>query len=122
MKTILVADAEPGFRDLCAFALEPMGYRVVTVGDGASALAQVATRAFDLVLLDHHMPRVGGLEALAQIHALLPHLPILLISASVENNEGLSRDVLRAGASACLFKPLDLGHLVSAIEATFVAH
>lgn len=115
-RTILIADDEAGFRDLFAFALEPLGWQVIVVSDGAQAIAQAATRAFDVVVLDEHMPRVNGLDALDQIHALLPGMPVLMMSGSSEDPATFERDVLVRGAACCLFKPLELPALIEAVE------
>ncbi|MBK7861367.1 MAG: response regulator [Archangiaceae bacterium] len=114
--SILVADDEPGFRDLFSFALQPLGYRVTGVGDGAEAVAQAAMRPFDLVVLDHHMPRLSGLEALKQLKALMPQLKVMVVSGSADDRQLLEAEVLAAGAACCLFKPLELASLIQAVE------
>lgn len=114
--SILVADDEPGFRDLFSFALQPLGYRVTGVGDGAEAVAQAAMRPFDLVVLDHHMPRLSGLEALKQLKALMPQLKVMVVSGSADDRQLLEAEVLAAGAVCCLFKPLELASLIQAVE------
>lgn len=115
-RSILIADDEPGFRDLFTFALKPLGWRVTVVADGAQAVAQVAQRAFDLVLLDEHMPRLNGLDALTQIHALVPELPIVMMSGSSDEPSVFRSGALARGASGCLFKPVELPDLVEAVE------
>jgi CheY-like chemotaxis protein len=115
-RTILIADDEAGFRDLFAFALEPLGWRVTVVCDGAEAIAQAAMRAFDLVVLDQHMPRMNGLDALEQIRRLLPGMPVLMMSGSSEDPVAFETEVLARGAACCLFKPLELTALIEAVE------
>ncbi len=113
---MLVADDEAGFRDLFAFALEPLGWRVTGVADGAEALAQVATRPFDLVVLDEHMPGLNGLDALDQIHALMPDLPVVMMSGSSDAPAQFEAEAYARGAAGCVFKPLELPELVAAVE------
>lgn len=115
-RLVLIADDEAGFRDLLAFALEPLGFRITAVADGAEAVAQVAMRPFDLVVLDQHMPRLNGLDALKQIRALLPDLPVVMVSGSTERQVDFEAEVLSAGGACCLFKPLELQPLVTAVE------
>ena len=115
-RSILIADDEAGFRDLFASILEPLGFEVVTVSDGTQALAQVAMRAFDLVVLDEHMPRLNGLDALDQIHRLVPDLPVLMMSGSGEDPENFECEALARGAACCLFKPTELPVLINAVE------
>ncbi|MBL8951878.1 MAG: response regulator [Myxococcaceae bacterium] len=101
---------------MIAFALEPLGFRCLAVNDGAEAVAQVATRAFDLVMLDQHMPRMNGIEALKQIRSLLPDMPVVMLSGSTEEQGDFEAEVREAGAACCLFKPLELQPLLSAVE------
>lgn len=115
-RAILVADDEQGFRDLFTFALEPLGFRVVAVSDGAEAVAQVAMRPFDLVVLDDHMPHLNGLEALRQIHLLVPELPVVMMSGSAEHPKDFETQAMQLGAACCLFKPIELQPLLQAVE------
>jgi two-component system response regulator HydG len=114
--SILLADDEPGFRDLFAFAFEPLGHRITMVTDGAEAVAQAAMRPFDLVVLDLYMPRLSGLEALKQIKALVPATRVLLVSGDGDRPK-IEAEARAAGAALCLFKPLELEVLLDAVQA-----
>jgi CheY-like chemotaxis protein len=113
---VLMADDEQGFRDLFRFALEPLGHEVVTVCTGAEAVGRFMAEPFDLVVLDHHMPCLSGLEALVQIVRHTPGQKVLLISASAGHMPALEKDAVALGAVRCLAKPLELEELVSAVE------
>src|SRR5258708_4787069 len=64
---ILVVDDEPGMRDLLKLELEMSGYFVMTAGDGRQALDYVEKEKFQLVITDIMMPKMDGLELLAEI-------------------------------------------------------
>ena len=64
MKTILLADDNPGTVLLSRVELEDEGYHVLLARDGEEACRTVNEKAPDVVILDISMPRVGGLEAL----------------------------------------------------------
>lgn len=115
-RSILVADDEPGFRDLFRFTFEPLGFEVFTVADGVEALAAVEQRAFDLVVLDVHMPRMGGPEAFARLRETRPDQRILVISSSSDPARSFETAAVTAGAADCLFKPMDLDELIAAVE------
>jgi CheY-like chemotaxis protein len=115
-KSILVADDEQGIRDLLRFTLEPLGFEVSTAADGVEALEAVAARSFDLVLLDVHMPRLSGPEVLAKIRALRPTQRVLVVSSSSDASLSFEQRVAEYGASACLFKPVELDELLGSIE------
>jgi CheY-like chemotaxis protein len=114
--SILVADDEPGIRDLLLFTFEPLGYEVVVVQDGLEALRMVRARPFDLVILDVHMPNMGGPEALARIREHNPAQAVLVLSSGSDSNHSFERRLAAEGVFACLFKPVDLDELIGAVE------
>lgn len=88
--------------------LEDLGYtNVVCVNDPKLALATWTTFAPDLVLLDLHMPRVSGLDVLAQIRAEAGpgFLPVLMLTADASSEAKVR--ALSAGANDFLTKPFD---------------
>lgn len=94
--------------------LEIEGWRVEGCEDGATALQKIESRErYDLLLLDHDLPGVSGLELIRQARALshLRNTPIIMLSA-----DDCEADSRRAGADAFLQKPADLSHLISTIE------
>lgn len=115
-RSILVADDEVGLRDLSHFLLEPLGYEVVSVADGIEATEAIARRSFDLVILDVHMPRMGGPEAFAEIRRLRPAQRIVVVSSSLKVDRVAEEELLRGGVVTCLFKPVTLEELLGAIE------
>jgi signal transduction histidine kinase/CheY-like chemotaxis protein len=80
---VLLADDEDELRAVLAEMLEDwFGLEVVGVSDGQEALEVFSLRpeAFDLVILDATMPRMGGVEAFERMKALRPTLQGLLCS------------------------------------------
>jgi PAS domain S-box-containing protein len=79
---ILLAEDEPLVRRVARAALEREGYRVVEACDGLEAVERMRESAapVDLAVLDLSMPRMGGLEALAELRRLAPELPVILTS------------------------------------------
>jgi class 3 adenylate cyclase len=75
--------------------------------DGGEALEMLASRPFDLVLLDIVMPRVSGYEVLARLKAdpALRHLPVLVLSA-LDDIDAVAR-CLDMGAEDYLPKPFN---------------
>ena len=89
MRTVLFADDDKCFREICKRILEDEGYRVLLARNGSEAIDAIKTERPDLAILDIHMPLKGGLEAAEQIHALDPSLPIILYTA---NDDTCTRD------------------------------
>jgi DNA-binding response OmpR family regulator len=68
-QTVLVADDEEDIIELVRFRLEHDGYRVLTAADGEAALQLARDEHPDLCVLDVMMPKLSGLEVLAQLRA-----------------------------------------------------
>ncbi|MBI1753866.1 MAG: response regulator [Acidobacteria bacterium] len=82
-RLVLLADDEADLCDVLAEMLRDwFGLEVVTATDGLEALELFRQRpeAFDLVILDATMPRMGGVEAFQAMRTLRPHLPGILSS------------------------------------------
>ncbi len=80
---VLLADDEVDLREVMAEMLQDwFGLEVVSAADGQEALEVFSQRpeAFDLVILDATMPRMGGVEAFRAMQALRPGLPGILCS------------------------------------------
>lgn len=80
----LVADDEPDIRDFIGHVLERAGHVVTIAGDGAEVLAHVAEQDFDLVVLDHHMPRMTGLAVAVELRRTSPETKVLLMSGDLD--------------------------------------
>ena len=63
-KQILVVDDEPNIRLMFLTALEVPGRLVMPAPNGQAALDRLAEGGYDVVLLDLHMPGLGGMEVL----------------------------------------------------------
>ena len=112
-KTILICDDEPALRELVRASLND-GYRFAEASDGLVALELARDLEPDAVILDLMLPRLGGLEVLAQMQTddRLRHVPVLVITAWNETRE----DVLAAGAAEFVTKPFDPDKLKAVVE------
>ncbi|HWQ08220.1 MAG TPA: ATP-binding protein, partial [Holophaga sp.] len=82
---ILLVDDEPILLDTLCDALQAAGHAVEPVASGEAALARLAAPLrFDLVLLDHNMPGLSGLQTLIQIRQRHPGLPVILSSGFLD--------------------------------------
>jgi two-component system response regulator HydG len=112
--TILVVDDDPGHRTMLRTLLSGWGYAVTEADDGAAAIEKVQHQAFDLVLMDIRMIKISGLQALTEIKAFNPSIPVLIMTAfsSVET----AVEALKSGAYDYLTKPLDFDELRLTME------
>jgi DNA-binding NtrC family response regulator len=79
--TVLVIDDEEIIREALEALLTMEGYRVATAGSGQEGLDALASRSFDVVLLDLMLPDRNGLEVLEDIHRLDDDLPVIMVTA-----------------------------------------
>lgn len=83
---ILWADDEIDLLKPHILFLKSKGYEPVTVNNGRDALELVASRPFDLVILDENMPGLTGLETLQRVKEISPQTPVIMITKSEEEN------------------------------------
>ena len=84
--TILWADDEIDLLKPHIMFLRNKGYDVETVNNGRDALEMVENGHFDLIILDENMPGLTGLETLSRIKQVKPHIPVIMITKSEEEN------------------------------------
>lgn len=101
--TILVIDDAKDTLMLLEFDLIEAGYKVLTANGGEQALEILNRQAVDLVLLDLHMPKMSGMEVLANITALETAPPVIMLSASDDENDVVK--TLDVGAEDYVTKP-----------------
>jgi len=113
-KTILIVDDDNAHRTMLRTLVGGWGYDIVEADDGSTAIEEVQQRPFDLVLMDVRMLKVSGIEALEQIKAFNPAIPVTIMTAysSVET----AIDALKKGAYDYLTKPLDFDKLRLILE------
>ncbi len=112
---ILIVDDHRAVREELAFALGYAGYQVLEAADGAAALAAAAaTPAPDLVLLDVKLPGMDGLEVLDRLAALLPGLPIVMVSGHGDLDTAVL--AVRRGAHDFLAKPVAADRLLLSVR------
>jgi two-component system, NtrC family, nitrogen regulation response regulator NtrX len=103
---ILIVDDEPAIQKALRDVLEDEGYRVSVVGTGPEALKAVADELPDLVFLDIWMPRMDGLETLAELKRLRPEATVVMISGHGTIETAIK--ATRLGAWDFIEKPLSL--------------
>ena len=118
-KTILAVDDEIGFRDLYTYMLTPLGFEVTCAEDGLQAVEKIQQRPYDLVLMDIHMPRMTGPEALKKIKSLRPHQKVIIFSSSSDPTYSMENEALKEGAIDCLLKPVDVDRIQKVINLAF---
>jgi DNA-binding NtrC family response regulator len=114
----LLIDDEPAQRRLVTAICGRAGWWVRGASD-VEAARQVLTDPeeprIDAILLDHWLPGDAGNEIVAQIRALKPDLPLLVLTA--QTSVSVAVEAMRAGANDFLVKPLAPDRLLAALDA-----
>jgi CheY-like chemotaxis protein len=115
---LLLAEDNAVNRELIHVLLTPFGAEIVDAVDGVEAVQAVADGAFDLILMDVHMPNMDGLTATRLIRAAAPkaspRVPIIAMTANVAPDQ--IAKCLEAGADDHVGKPIELALLLGAID------
>jgi DNA-binding response OmpR family regulator len=112
---VLLIEDEPNIAEAIRFLLSRDGMRVSHVIDGATALTLMRQDPPDLVILDHMLPGMSGLEVLTALRADLASrdLPVMMLTA-----RGRDRDMAeRAGADRFMTKPFANAEILAEVRA-----
>lgn len=113
---VLVAEDDPDQQDLMRLLLTAAGYTVRVAGNAEDALASIAVRAPDVVILDVMMPGIDGFEACRRIRANTQtlDLPVVLVTALNSREERVTG--IEAGADDFLSKPVSREELLARVH------
>ncbi|NDJ57024.1 acetoacetate metabolism transcriptional regulator AtoC [Enterobacteriaceae bacterium 4M9] len=111
---ILIVDDEENVRRMLSTAFALSGQETFCARDGREAVRMFTDHPPDVVLMDIRMPDVNGIEALQQMHALHPRIPVILMTAYAEVETAV--EALRCGAFDYVIKPFDLDELQIVIQ------
>jgi signal transduction histidine kinase len=114
---VLLVDDDPEVTAATLAMLEQLGHRVGVATSGAAALAIVEEKAnLDLVITDHAMTGMTGMELAERVRRIRPDLPIVLATGYAEVPIGDNLDLVR------LDKPYRLDRLAAAIASVMGQH
>lgn len=116
---ILLVEDTPINQTLETILLQRMGYEVSIANNGIEAIEAFSTREFDLIMMDIHMPEMGGVEAAEIIRTLeknqqLKRTPIIAVTANAL--KGDKERYLAAGMDGYVSKPISVDALRHEIE------
>ena len=111
-RNVLVADDDRGIRSLLEIILRGDDCRVIAASDGREALRLAGEHPVDLMLVDVHMPHLGGPDVCREYRARGGEAPVVLLSASVDGPDA-ARD---CAADGFIAKPFQLATILDTVS------
>lgn len=117
----LVVDDHHINRQVAQLLLQRAGITVHTAVDGTQALSQIQTQAYDLILMDLHMPQMDGLEATRRIRQMPLERQPRIIALTASAFEADRQACLTVGMNSFMSKPFNYEELTQTLRQLFPA-
>lgn len=116
---IIYAEDVRELRDLARVVFSRDGHAIECVGDGVDALDKISAdpNAYDLLITDHHMPRMNGLDLVTNVRRTSFQGKIMVFSS--ELNPAIAGEYMKLEVDRILFKPVYPSFLRQAIGELF---
>ena len=105
MPTLLIADDSLFQRMVLGKLAKAEGFSIIEAKNGKECLDMVAAHGPDALVLDLNMPEVDGLEVMSRLKASGKCLPVLVLTADIQNST--QQRCMALGAVAVINTPLD---------------
>jgi DNA-binding response OmpR family regulator len=112
---VLVAEDDPGLREVLVLGLEDRGYHVDAVERGDDAIDQLRWYDYDVAIIDWRMPGAPGIDVVAWARKNNRPTALLMLTARDAPPDRIQG--LDAGADDYLVKPFDFGELLARVRA-----
>ena len=112
--SLLLVDDDTAFRQVMAGELSRLGYDVDAVGSGEEAIQRVVAAEPEVVLLDLHLPGMGGIETLKAIQSATPTAEVIMLTGHGSIDTAI--ESIRIGAFDYVVKPCPLDELQVRIQ------
>ncbi len=120
---VLIAEDNPFNQEVVEYLLQRAGHTVKAVADGRAALTALENEAFDLLLLDVHMPLLDGFQVIEELRqrerGTRRHMPVIALTA--RSMKGDRERFLAAGMDEYLAKPIRTPEFFAAIQRVVAA-
>jgi DNA-binding response OmpR family regulator len=110
---ILVVDDDTDIRQLSSDVLIHSGYEVDAAADGAAAWEALQIKDFDLLITDHNMPRLTGVELVRKLRSARMALPVIMATGRLPTEELAQNPPLQL--AAMLPKPFSVEELLGIV-------
>ncbi len=117
MMKILIVDDDKDMCEILSDFLKDEGHTVITAYDGESALSNIKSRKYDLVILDYQLHGIDGLCVLEKAHQIDSSLMAIMISAF--GSEQVRLQAKKLGIYDFIEKPFDIERMVGLVKQAF---
>ncbi len=115
-KRILVADDEESILELLTDLLASYGYEIVKAKDGVEVLKAIkADSSFDLLIIDHKMPNISGVESIDHLREMGIKIPVILTSGS-QSLASYQERYKELAIDRIMKKPYDFEQMLKIVE------
>jgi DNA-binding response OmpR family regulator len=114
LRRILVVEDDVTIRQLNTEILSRSGYEVDAAEDGAVAWDALQANRYDLMITDHNMPKVSGVELLMKLRAARMTLPVIMATGVLPQGEFARNPWLQLDAT--LLKPYTIDELLGKVQ------
>lgn len=114
MTTILVADEEPGVREMLRWELGARGYQVMTASDGDEVIAVLDQHEIDIVLSQFRLPASESLQLVRRAKQIAPHTEVVIATANHEVDAAV--ECVKSGAFGYIQRPYGINDLLATLE------
>ena len=111
---ILIVDDDQEFNGLLCDVFEQADYSVVSCNEANAAMERLKAGDIDLLVTDFRMPGPSGLDMITSIRKHDEDLPIIMVSAYLENS--MIRELIERGVGGIFMKPLNIFSLLKRAE------
>jgi two-component system chemotaxis response regulator CheY len=116
---ILAVDDDVHIRDFIDWVLTAHGYRADTAADSSDAWKALGARSYDLLITDHNMPKVTGIELVRALRSERMALPVVLMSGTLPEEALVRNSSLQLAGT--LLKPFTMEELVGTVRKVLYA-
>jgi DNA-binding NtrC family response regulator len=115
--TVLLVDDDPHILDLYCEILAEQGYEITKATSGESAIKELESKHFDLVVTDLNMGQVDGISVLKRAKLLDPETMVIITTGNTDINYAI--EALRLHATDYILKPFNVNYFLQQIQQCF---
>lgn len=111
---ILVVDDDEGIRKVITTALNDESYITDTASNGKEAIEKSKTNAYNLAIIDIHLPDMEGTQLLSELKETTPKMRKIIITGFPEVQNAIT--AVKKGADDYITKPVNIDVLINSIR------